>query len=85
MRSSQRGMGWFGSLVVLALTAGAGYYLYQAFAVGDETPGCAALNQDCLKGCRRSATDNESMQACLKICESQAQTCEGLEGAGSAR
>ena len=85
MRSRQRGLGWFGSLVVLALTAGAGYYVYQEFAVGDETPSCAALYRDCLTDCRRSATDNESMQACLKTCENQARTCEALERAGPAR
>jgi hypothetical protein len=85
MRSTQNGVGWFGSLIVLALTAVAGYYLYQEFVVGEEAPSCAALHQDCLKGCRRSATDNESMQACLKSCENEAQTCEALERAGPAR
>lgn len=84
MRCKQDGLGWFGSLIVLALTAGAGYYLYQEFLVGDEAPGCAALHQDCLTGCRRSATDNESMQSCLKTCENEAQTCAALERAGPA-
>lgn len=85
MRRTQNGLGWFGSLIVLALTAGAGYYLYQLFVVGEAAPSCAALYQDCLTGCRRGATDNESMQACLKTCENEAQTCEALERAGSAR
>lgn len=85
MRTRQRGLGWFGSLVVLALTAGAGYYLFQLFVVGEEAPNCAALFQDCLTGCRRSATDNESMQSCLKTCENDAQTCEALERAAPRR
>jgi hypothetical protein len=85
MRDRQQGLGWFGSLIVLALTAGAGYYLYQLFVVGEEAPSCAALHQDCLTDCRRSATDNESMQACRKTCENEAQTCAAFGRAGAAR
>lgn len=78
MRDRQQGLGWFGSLIVLALTAGAGYYLYQVFVVGDETPSCAAAQQDCLKGCRRSATDNAAIQACQERCRREAEDCANL-------
>lgn len=75
MRTRQRGLGWFGSLVVLALTAGAGYYLYQVFVVGDETPSCAAVQQDCLAGCRRSATEAAEAKSCQEACQREADLC----------
>lgn len=75
MRSSQRGLGWFGSLVVLALAAAAGYYLYQQMVVGDETPNCAAQQNKCLQKCRRTSTDNTAAQACQQECQREADVC----------
>ena len=78
MRTRQRGLGWFGSLVVLALAAGAGYYLYQQMVVGEAQPSCVAQENDCLRDCRRSATDNATMQACQERCRRDAAHCAAL-------
>ena len=78
MRRTQRGLGWFGSLVVLALAAGAGYYLYQQMVVDEQAPSCAAQHNACLQDCRRSATDNASIQACQERCRREAAHCEAL-------
>ena len=75
MRRSQRGLGWFGSLVVLALAVGAGYYLYQQMVVRDEHPSCNAQRNACLQDCRRNATDNAAMQECQRVCQRDADAC----------
>jgi len=75
MRRSQRGLGWFGSLVVLALAVGAGYYLYQQMVVGDARPSCNAQRNACLQDCRRNATDNAAMQECQRGCQRDADAC----------
>jgi uncharacterized protein HemX len=78
MRSSQRGLGWFGSLVVLALAVAAGYYLYQQMVEGDATPSCAAEQNECLQKCRRTSTDNAAAQACQQDCQREADVCAAL-------
>ena len=78
MRRAQRGLGWFGSLVVLALAVGAGYYLYQTMVVGDARPSCKAEMNECLRRCRQGATDNAAMQSCQERCRRDAGACESL-------
>ncbi|MDH3319848.1 MAG: hypothetical protein OEO84_09190 [Betaproteobacteria bacterium] len=78
MRRSQLGLGWFGSLVVLALAVGAGYYAYQQLSVPDETPSCAAAQNACQQKCRRTASDNTAMQACQQACRREADTCAAM-------
>lgn len=79
MRKRQRGLGWFGSLIVLALAVGAAYYLYQEMVVGDAAPSCAAEQNECLQKCRRASTDNASMQACQEGCRKEAALCENFK------
>ena len=79
MRRTQNGLGWFGSLVVLALAVGAGYYLYQQMVVGDAAPSCAAQQNECLQKCRRTSTDNASIQACQEACRREAEMCENFK------
>ena len=79
MRKSQRGLGWFGSLVALALAVGAAYYLYQQLAVPEEAPTCTAALNACVHKCRRTATDNSAMQACQQACRHEAQVCESFK------
>ncbi|MDH4174284.1 MAG: hypothetical protein OEW90_03890 [Betaproteobacteria bacterium] len=79
MRKTQKGLGWFGSLIVLALAVGAGYYLYQEMVVGDAAPSCAAEQNECLQKCRRASTDNASMQACQEGCRREADVCAALK------
>lgn len=78
MRGTQKGLGWFGSLVVLALAVAAGYYLYQQMVVGEAAPSCAAAENECLQKCRRTSTDNASIQACQESCRREAEVCASL-------
>lgn len=78
MRKQQRGLGWFGALIVLALAVAAAYYLYQEMVVGDATPSCAAEQNECLRKCRRASTDNASIQACQEGCRREADVCANL-------
>jgi uncharacterized protein HemX len=78
MHNTQKGLSWFGSLVVLALAVGAGYYLYQQMVVGDARPSCAAQQTECLQKCRRASTDNAAAQACQQDCRREAEVCSSL-------
>ena len=77
MRGSQWGMGWFGSLVVLAIVVGAGYLLYKELVLGGDES-CRTEEARCLQGCRRNATDNAAMQSCLARCRREADSCAAL-------
>jgi uncharacterized protein HemX len=79
MRKPQKGLGWFGSLIVLALAVGAGYYLYQQMVVGDARPSCAAEQNECLQKCRRTSIDNAAAQACQESCRREAAMCENFK------
>jgi hypothetical protein len=78
MRNSERGLGWFGTLVVLALAVAAGYYAYQQLTVPDEVPSCAAALNGCVHKCRQTATENSAMQACQQACRREADVCASL-------
>lgn len=78
MRKPQSGLGWVGALIVLALAVAAAYYLYQEMVVGDATPSCAAVQNECLQKCRRASTDNASIQACQEGCRREADVCASL-------
>ena len=78
MRNSQRGLGWFGSLIVLALAAGAGYYLYQQLTVPDASPSCEAALNGCIHKCRQTATDSTTMQACQQACREEEKVCKSF-------
>jgi hypothetical protein len=75
MRWKQKGLGWFGSLVVLALAVGAGYYLYQQLTVPDASPSCEAALNGCIHKCRQTATDTTTMQACQQACREEERVC----------
>ncbi|MDH4093158.1 MAG: hypothetical protein OEV81_00040 [Betaproteobacteria bacterium] len=75
MRRRQRGLGWLGSLVVLALAVGAGYYLYKEMVIGDDTPSCAVQQNECLQICRRTSADSATAQACQEACRREADVC----------
>jgi hypothetical protein len=46
--------------------------------VGDETPSCAAQQNECLQKCRRTSTDNAAAQACQQDCQREADVCAAL-------
>jgi hypothetical protein len=76
MRNSQRGLSLFGVLVILAIVAGAGYYLYQAISVVDEGPGCKDAFTSCMRYCRRTTTETAAAQSCQQACERDFGACE---------
>jgi len=72
---AQRGLGTFGTLLVIAIAAVAAYYVYKGVTGEGETPTCGTEFEYCMKQCRRASTDNESAQACQKKCEKDADLC----------
>ena len=77
MRKSQNGLGWFGSLIVLAIAVAAGYYAYKGIADSDEAPSCAAAQNACQKKCRRTSTEAPDAQRCQEACRREADACAG--------
>lgn len=78
MRICQLGLGWFGTLLVLAIAVGAGYYLYISLAESDAEPSCEAAQNACLRKCRSSATESAEAQRCQQACQREAEVCAGL-------
>jgi hypothetical protein len=64
------------AIVILALAAAAGYYVYTGVMQTDEAPSCSSAFNACLKGCRRSATEAPAMQACQQDCQREADKCQ---------
>lgn len=75
MRKSQRGLGWFGSLIVLAIAIGAAYYAYLGVTGNDQVPNCAAAHNACLQKCRRTSTETAAAQSCQQACQREADAC----------
>ena len=77
MRRPQRGLGAFGSLVVLAILIAAGYYLYKNVLMApDEAPSCRAALSSCISNCRKTNTEAPEVQACQAKCRQDADACE---------
>ena len=73
----QRGLGLFGTLVILAIAAVAGYYVYLGvFRDGGQAPSCKEAQQDCMKACRRTSTDQASAAACQGECQRKLDACK---------
>jgi hypothetical protein len=78
MKSMQRGLGTFGTLVVLILAAAGGYWVYKN-VVEPETvspPSCKQQLSSCIAGCRKSSTEAPQVQACQEECERKAAGCD---------
>ena len=76
MRHSQQGLSLFGVLVILAIFAGAGYYLYQAISEVDVGPGCKDALTSCMRYCRRTTTETAAAQTCQQACQSDFDACD---------
>jgi len=76
VRTSQRGLGFFGMLIVLAIVVAAGYYAYKAVSARDDAPTCRSSHTACLQKCRRTATEAPAAQACQEACRREADACE---------
>ena len=71
----QRGLSLIGNLVVLAILAAAGYYVYKTIMETDTGPGCKDALTSCMKYCRRSTIDSPGAQACQDTCQRDADAC----------
>ena len=80
MRHSQRGLGFFGMLVILAIVAAAGYYLYKSISEVDEGPGCKDAFTSCMKTCRRTTTEQAAAQSCQQACQRDLDACARQRG-----
>jgi len=74
MRASQRGLGFFGMLLVLAIAIAAGYYVYKAIW-SEDAPSCKSAFTACLQKCRRTTTENAAAQACQAACRRERDAC----------
>ena len=76
-RKAQRG-GAIGTIIFFALVGVGGYYLYKEFIEGGSgrAPSCAEADQACQKSCRRTATEQSAMTACLAECKKKLEACK---------
>ena len=74
----QLGRGVLGTLVVIAIAGGAGYYLYQNLGDEGSAPSCKSDFNRCMKNCRRSSRDTKAAQTCQKGCEREQHLCTSL-------
>jgi len=77
MSRRPRGLGTFGTLVVLAIAIGAGYYAYKnLMTTPAEPPSCKATLNACIANCRKTNTEAPDVQACQERCARDADACE---------
>ena len=76
VKHSQRGLGWFGMLIVIAIAAAVAYYAYQGIWEVDEAPSCRGAFNSCMKSCRRTSTEAPAAQACQEACQRDQAACE---------
>ncbi len=75
----QLGLGLLASLIVIAIAAGAAYYIYLGVTGEDAVATCKSELGHCMKKCRRTSKDSDAAQACQKSCQREAYLCEGLK------
>jgi hypothetical protein len=78
-RSLQRGIGTFGSLIVIALAGVAAYYIYLNVTGEGAAPTCKSELEKCMQRCRKTSTDSTAAQACQKSCQRESYLCEGMK------
>jgi len=76
MRASQRGLGWFGLLIILALAIAGSYYAYKVISGEDAAPSCKSAFTACMQKCRRTTTETPAAQACQEGCRRDQDACE---------
>ncbi len=71
----QRG-GALGTIIVLALLVGGGYYAYTEFMAPKAPPSCKETLNACTVKCRKSSTEAPALQACQEACQRDAAACK---------
>ena len=78
MKGLQRGLGAFGTLVILAIAGAAGYYIYKSVFEPESVsaPSCKSQLNSCIANCRKTTTEAPATQACQEACQRDASACE---------
>ena len=73
----QRGLGTFGTLVVLAIAVVAGYYAYKYVLEPDAVSAASCKSQlnSCMVNCRKGTSEAPQAQACQEECSRKAAAC----------
>ena len=72
----QRGLSFFGMLVVLLILGAGGYFAYQWYLERGDVPTCKDDLTACMRMCRRLSTESTEVQKCQAACERDAAACE---------
>jgi len=75
-RHAQRGLGAFGTLLILAIAAVAAYYVYKGVTGEGEEPSCRGTYTACQQNCRRTRTEVVALQNCQDFCRREVDQCE---------
>ena len=78
MKAVQRGLGTFGTLVILVLAVAGGWWLYKNVFETDTVspPSCQSQNASCIARCRKTTTEAPQAQACQEDCRRNLAACE---------
>jgi len=69
-------LSWFGVLVIVAIAAGAGYYLYKVISEVDAGPACKDAHTSCMRYCRRTTPETAAAQTCQQACQRDFDACD---------
>jgi hypothetical protein len=73
---AQRGLGLFGTLLIVAVAAAALYYVYLGVTGEGEEPSCRNTYNACQQNCRRTRTETVALQDCQDFCRRELAQCE---------
>jgi hypothetical protein len=76
MIRSQRGLSFFGALILFAIIAGGGYFGYQWYVARDDAPTCKNDFTACMRMCRRLSSESAEAETCQAGCERDVAACE---------
>lgn len=63
------------SVLLIAIAAAAGYFVYDAVVAPEGPTTCASAQSACIKTCRRASNEASAAQACQDACQRDAQAC----------